>query len=53
MRWNKGIHSEQPEVTMSGIITLSIIAAISIVGSAAAIRTTVRDGYRRVPTRRA
>jgi hypothetical protein len=53
MRWNGIIHSAQPEVIMSGIILLSVIAAIAIAGSFAAIRTTLRDGYRRVPTRRA
>ncbi len=38
---------------MSGIILLSVIAAVAVASSIAAVRTTVRDGYRRVPTRRA
>lgn len=38
---------------MSGIILLTVIALVSLAGIAAGLRATLRDGYRRVPTRRA
>lgn len=36
---------------MSAIILLSAISVTTIAAVAAVISTTVRDGYRRVPTR--
>jgi hypothetical protein len=36
---------------MSGIIIISTLSAVSIVGIIAAVRVTLSDGFRRVPTR--
>lgn len=46
------VFPSEPEVIMSGIILLSAFTSVAAVGVVAAIRTTIRDGYRRVPTRR-
>lgn len=35
---------------MALFVTLSILAAVSLVGIVGAIVVTARDGYRRVPT---
>jgi hypothetical protein len=36
---------------MSGIIVLSTLSIATVAAAIAVVRTTLRDGYRRVPTR--
>ena len=37
---------------MTAIAILITLSVVAIAGTAATVRTTIRDGYRRVPTRR-
>ena len=38
---------------MISIVTLTTFGILAVAGVAASVVTTLRDGYRRVPTRRA